>query len=83
MGVFWRRRQGLGRRSFDGLRAGILMRGGQTGEALTFQRNVDDRRAAMNGFFRRESGSHAGDDRNVDGASEKSRQDAADNRRGR
>lgn len=44
------------------------MRGGQTGEALTFQRNVDDRRAAMNGFLRRESGSHADEDRDVRGA---------------
>lgn len=67
-GVFWRRRQGLGRRDFGGLRACILMRGGQTGEALTFQRNVDDRRAAMNGFLRRESGSHADEDRDVRGA---------------
>jgi hypothetical protein len=81
--VFWRRRQGLGRRSFDGLRACILMRGGQTGEALTFERDMDDGSAAMNGFLRRESGSYAGDDRNVDGACEASRQDAADNRRGR
>ena len=81
--VFWRRRQGFGRRSFDGLRACILMRGGHTGEALTFERDMDDRRAAMNGVLRRESGSHAGDDRNVDGACEESRQDAADNRRGR
>ena len=59
------------------------MRGGQTGEALTFERDMDDRSAAMNGFLRRESGSHAGDDRDVDGAYEASRQDAADNRRGR
>ena len=81
--VFWRRRQGLGRWSFDGLRACILMRGGQTGEALTFERDMDDGSAAMNGFLRRESGSDAGDDRNVGGACEASRQDAADNRRGR
>lgn len=59
------------------------MRRGQTGEALTFERDVDDWRAAMNGILRRESGSHAGDDRNVDSACEESWQEAADNWRER
>ena len=83
MGVFWRRRQGLGTSNFGGPGACILMRRGQTGEAPTVERDVDDRRAAMNGVLRRESGSHPEDERNVGGACNASRQDAADNRRGR
>ena len=59
------------------------MRRGPTGEALTFERDVDDRRAAMNGILRRESGSHPDDERNVGGACNASRQEAADNWRGR
>ena len=81
--VFWRRRQGLGTSNFGGPGACILMRRGQTGEALTFERDVDDRRAAMNGVLRREGGSHPDDEGNVGGACNASRQEAADNWRGR